>query len=52
MGQDGLLKVDYSRLTSILWSVSKKQQELITSLQSRVEALEAPKTNSKTKKST
>ena len=50
MGQDGLMKVDYSRLTSILWSVTKKQQELITNLESRVQALESTKTTAKAKK--
>ena len=50
MGQDGLMKVDYSRLTSILWSVTKKQQELITDLSTRVQALETTKTTAKAKK--
>ena len=43
-----LAGLDYSRLTTILWGVCKKQQELITSLESRVQALESPKTKTKT----
>ena len=44
-----LLGVDYSRLTTILWGVCKKQQELLTSLESRVLALESPKTKTTAK---
>ena len=43
--------VDYSRCVCLLHTVCQAQQRTITSLQSRVEALEAPKTKSKTKKS-
>ena len=46
-----LLGLDYSRLTPILWTLVKKQQELITSLESRVQALESTKTTAKAKKS-
>ena len=41
MGQDGLMKVDYSRLTPILWTLFKD-------LSTRVQALESPKTKTKT----
>ena len=43
-----LLAVDYSRLTAVLWSVAKTQQELIKDLSTRVQALESPKTKTKT----
>ena len=47
--QNGELQaVDYSRLSVILWSVAKTQQELITDLSTRVQALESPKTKTKT----
>ena len=39
-GNDGLMRVDYLRLTTILWSATKKQQELIESLESRIQTLE------------
>jgi len=43
MGQDGKLKMDYSRLSTILWSVAKTQQEQIENLTTRLDALEKPK---------
>ena len=45
-----LLGLDYSRLTPILWTLVKKQQELITNLESRVQTLETTKTTAKAKK--
>ena len=45
-----LVGLDYSRLTTILWGVCKKQQELITNLDSRVQTLETTKTTAKAKK--
>ena len=37
---NAILTLDYSRLTPFLWQIAKKQQELITDLSTRVQALE------------
>ena len=39
----GILTLDYSRLTTFLWQIAKKQQEMITDLTARVDAMEKPK---------
>ena len=41
------MKVDYSRLTAVLWSVAKTQQQTITDLAARVQALENLATSKK-----
>ena len=38
-----ILTMDYSRLTPILWTLAKKQQEVIANLTTRLDALEKPK---------
>ena len=47
--EDGgeLLALDLSRLTTVLWSVCKKQQAAIERLTTRIEALEAKKSRPK-----
>ena len=47
---ESILGLDYSRLTPILWTLAKKQEEDIENLTVRLTALEKPKTT-KSKKS-
>ena len=47
----GILTLDYSRLTTFLWQIAKKQQEDIENLTARLTALEQKPKTTKSKKS-